>query len=373
MNKVYLLRDAHEIYGIFTELNYAYNHLLQFFHNFYKYYKFLSASECNIDNMLKTFQIIEYDNNMINNVYCLGADFFLYDTNKKIYTSDKISINDYITKLNKFISEEPLYDNNLDIFLPVNEETEFNTEGDVVSLSVADDEKELEAKMKLLSSIKEKEQKKLNELKNSTEINKDIALINNQKAKENFEKNQIRKDKELLDNKRKKFKVDLGVFLTLENEVATGKRDRTDIPPLFVKEHATFTKMKETNNFSNNEEEMFQYFLNNIETEHNSGKYNTLFDAPNLAEIKQYTFSDTDSVDDEYAEESSLSSYSDSESESVSMRISALMTKWSNTSDPTQKNSDFLSWLKAQNIDKDTGLQNIDKDTGLEIVNTIIE
>lgn len=365
MNKVYLLRDAHEIYGIFTELNYAYNHLLQFFHNFYKYYKFLSASTCNIENMLTTFQIIEYDNNMINNVYCLGSDFYLYDTNKKIYTCDKISICDYIAKLNKFVSEEDLYDNNLDIFLPVNEETEFNTEGNIISQTNIQEEKELEAKMKLLSEIKEKEEKKLEDMKRSVIISKDLEII----SKNNFRNNQNIRDINLLENKRKKFRVDLGVFLTLENEIQDGKRKKDDIPVLFIKEFATFNIMRKNNKFTGNEDEMFQYFLKNIETTHNTGSYNTIFDAPNLNEIKNYEYSDTDSNDDEYDEDSSLSSYSDSETESVTQRISLLMTKWSNNSDPTEKNNDFISWLKKNGIDKETGLKINDNQDIQNVIN----
>jgi hypothetical protein len=337
MKKIFILRDTQEIHGIFEDLDHAYNHILQFFYNFYKNSKLLTMGPCNIDFILKLFQITEYDGNMIENVYNLGSDFYLYDNNKKIYTCDKISVCDYITKLNKYVSEETFFTEDLNIFLPVNDETEYNNP---VNPKVLQEQKELEARMKMLEKIKQDEVEKLNNLKKLT--TEDMHIINTNNSMKSFEKQMDAKDIEMLEAKRKKFLVDIKVFMTIDQEIQDNKRISTDIPPLFVKEFEAFKKMKDESIFGQSEDKMFKYFLDNFKRSDGGGKYTSIFDGPSFEEQKekakfcaktfQYSDSDSDddsdsdnSSDDEYSEGNEVSSVESDEDRKNIAKLSKLM------------------------------------------------
>lgn len=291
MKKIFILRDTQEIHGIFEDLEHAYNHILQILYIFCKNSILLNNKSCNMEIILNLYQITEYDGNMIENVYNLGSDFYLYDKVKKIYTCDKISVCDYITKLNKFIFDEFLVEEeDLNIFLPVNDETEYNKS---ICTKDLQEHKELEARMKMLAKIREEEIQKLNILKKST--TKDMELVTKENSIQTYIKRMDDRDLEALVAKKKKFLVDIKVFKTIDQEITDNKREIKDIPPLFVKEFNTFTKMKNNNIFKQSEDDMFEYFLSNfkkndkgeVEGEGNCGKYTSIFDGPSFTEQKE--------------------------------------------------------------------------------------
>ena len=150
------------------------------------------------------------------------------------------------------------------------------------------------------------------------------------------------KDIEMLEAKRKKFLVDIKVFMTIDQEIQDNKRISTDIPPLFVKEFEAFKKMKDESIFGQSEDKMFKYFLDNFKRSDGGGKYTSIFDGPSFEEQKekakfcaktfQYSDSDSDddsdsdnSSDDEYSEGNEVSSVESDEDRKNIAKLSKLM------------------------------------------------
>ena len=78
MQRVFLLRDSREIYGTYYNIDNAYNSLLQFIYTYYKYHTINSITSCDINHMVRSFQIVEYENNLIHNTYIMENNFCLY-------------------------------------------------------------------------------------------------------------------------------------------------------------------------------------------------------------------------------------------------------------------------------------------------------
>lgn len=306
MNKQYLVRDANEIFGIYKEITHAYTTLLQ-----YIYLTFKNTNDRNsIDTVIESFQILEYDTNVVENIYNVGIDFYLYDINKKIHVCDKISIRDYIAKLNKFTSNNVINNidtdmidsKELDIFIPMTEVTE------TLDLKNRSREKlELEAKLKMLQNIKQQEAEKLEKIKN-TKVH-DMNIINEKHDRELFVETMKANDAKHLEEKRKKFMVDMNVFMRLEKEIEENKRDSNNIPELFVNEFKIFTTMRENNIFAQSDDNKFAYYMAHYVNDNHTGKFSQMFTQPSITELKKLEFSDTDSIyDDNYSEDSSDSS-----------------------------------------------------------------
>ena len=348
MNINFLLRDSQEIYGVFDSLDYTYNNLLQLLCVNYKNYKFASVSTCDIYLITKTFQIIEYNGSMVENVYQLNNEFNIFDMNKKIYSSNKISIVDYITRLQKYVCEEELNTDDLQIFIPVNNETEFN-DG-----NYDQEEKELEAKMKLLENIRKKEIERIEKLKES------IVLENELIAKENSDKEYLEKEKERkteqFNSIKKKFLIDMGVYYTIKNEIRDGIHTENTIPGLFVETYFIIKQMEVENKLNNSDDEMVQdyLFIKSNQTKETI-EHNPIFDEPNFEDIKNrtYVFSESGSECDSDSNADSNSDTSISMSPSAIVRINDLHQVY--TAECQNTNNTFDSWLLDKGINENTG------------------
>lgn len=288
MNKQYIVRDNQEIYGVYNDIAFAYVSVLQ--------YMYITAknSKCSIDDLRNSFQIFEYNNNIVENIHNIGIDLYLYDINKKIVVCDNISVRDYTTKINNMtLNEEEINDNDMDIFLPMTEVTENKNNRTKA---------ELEGKLKMLQHIKEQEENKLLNLKNQT--NEDLNIINDEENRNLFVKRMVANDKERIESMYKKFVEDIKVFWTLRNEMDMGKRKMGDVPDLFEDDYKIFMDMVKNNIFDKNDNEKFDYYRQHKKVTGVAGDFKALFDQANIEQLKQLCFSDTDSMyDDEYDDE----------------------------------------------------------------------
>lgn len=343
----FVLRDSKEIYGVFLNIDTAYNTLLQLIHTHYKYYKVESIATCNIELMVRSFQILEYDFNVINNLYVLKHDFCLYDSKNKLYVSNKISISDYTTKLNMLRSEEKYACDDMDIFLPI-EDTDVRPSNN--------EERELKVKLQLLSEAKEVEEQKLRDLK--VKVKPIASRLIKQVQSLNTETRRLNEDKKLRQEKYQKFLVDKNVFLRMEKEMIDGKRIIDDVPEIFTT-YSTFKLMRQNNIFDLPDNEMFDYFLEHIERNNFfSGNYNSLFDAPDFAELKQMC------LIDEYDTDSTVSDdVPDDVSEDVSDDVSNVDLKSINTENFNTNNYQDDNKTTSNNessiIDSDSDVQSV--------------
>lgn len=321
MDTTFLLRDSGEIYGTYKTLEHAYNSLLQLVYTRYKYHKRDTITSCNIDNMVHAFQIIEYYNNVVKNVFNLDNDCYIYDSKKKMFPMEAISICDYITKINNFKSEEEFACNNLDIFLPVEDTEKTNTEKPIPTNTHSKEIKELEAQMLALESKKKTEvlKKKLME----EDLEEDLENEIQKKVIINSEIHDLIRDKKLYDEKRTKFIADYNAFLRIEKEMNCGKRTVDYVPEIFQRSYDVFKKMRKNNIIGKPQEEMFEYFLDNLDkVDFYSGEHNSLFDAPTFEDLKAFCPSD-----DEYYESSTENSSEEEYDETENMIQQVLNNK----------------------------------------------
>ena len=236
----------------------------------------------------------------------------------------------------------------LQIFIPVNNETEFN-DG-----NYDQEEKELEAKMKLLENIRKKEIDRIEKLKES------IVLENELIAKENSDKEYLEKEKERkteqFNSIKKKFLIDTGVYYTIKNEIRDGIHTENTIPGLFVETYFIIKQMEAENKLHNADDEMVQdyLFIKSNQTKETI-EHNPIFDEPNFEDIKNHTyvFSESGSECDSDSDSDSNSNTSISMSPSAIVRINDLhqvyTTECQNTDDT------FDSWLLDKGINENTG------------------
>jgi hypothetical protein len=262
-NYHYLLRDSNEIFGVYSTLDIAYNNLLQFIYNFYRYYKIMGSTTCNIRSILKNFQIIQYDNNVVINLYNIDNRFKLIDINSNIINSSTISIVDFISKLenisNNINSDDiNINSNDLNLFIPIN-----FTETDVFNISenqktnnsnygknmlpndINRELTELQAKINLLGEMKENEKKSLEKIKKTTKTKEEqvfMEQIKNETIKQKFEQK-----KEYYEKTKNKFKIDKNIYFKIKEEIINGERDPNNLPQLFIEEYNIFSKLEKNN------------------------------------------------------------------------------------------------------------------------------
>jgi len=383
MNDIFLLRDSGEIYGTYMTLEHAYNSLLQLIYTRYKYHKRDSISSCNIDHMGQAFQIIEYYNNVVKNVFNMDGDYYLYDSKKKMYPMDTISICDYITKINNFKTDEEYTCNNMDIFLPVDETEKLdisislptNTKPSTFISTIDDAEKNKQELDLLEAELLNLDSQKLIKIKinEADKIKMDEEIENEIQKKViiNSEIHDLKRDNILHEEKRIKFNADYEVFLKLEREMKIKKRKQDNVPEIFQRSYDTFKLMRENNIIGKSHEEMFIYFLENIKKiDFYDGTHNVIFDAPTLDELKAFCPSDDEydingnssEFDEEY-----LSSESDSDIDTDKMINNVLYSKketinnYSDNSSTTSSydpNSDTSEELSASSMH---GFENTEK------------
>ena len=250
----YLLRDSNEIFGIYNTLDIAYNHLLQFMYNFNRYYKLTNPSkdmEYNLRLLVKNFQIIHYDNNMVINLYNVDNTFKLVDTHSNNINISTVSISDFISKLENICEEINIDSNDLKLFIPVNfTETEvvkkqnqsINDNSKNISTNDINKElKELKEKIELLDELKENEKNSLNKIKNELKTKEEqvfMEKIKNERLREKFEQK-----KEYYEKMKNKFKIDKELYYRIKSEIKNGSRELKNLPELFIDEYNIFLKL----------------------------------------------------------------------------------------------------------------------------------
>ena len=245
MNCHYLLRDSNEIFGIYTSLDNVYFYLLQFIYNCYRYQKILSSDPCNIKMIIKNFQIIKYDNNIIINVYQLDNSFKLIDINSEQLIHNNILINDLISKLVSIIDDISIDSNELKLFIPVTiTETEIDD-------TVPQELKDLKKKIEMLNQKKHNETNKIKE-----------EQLFMQKIKNESIKNKLELNKEHYIKAKDKFKIDKDIYFKIKNEIENGERSEKNLPLLFIDEYNIFNELEKNNILDiNASDELFNEYI----------------------------------------------------------------------------------------------------------------
>jgi hypothetical protein len=303
----YLLRDSNEIFGIYNTLDIAYNHLLQFMYNFNRYYKLTNPSkdmEYNLRLLVKNFQIIHYDNNMVINLYNVDNTFKLVDINSNNINISTVSISDFISKLENICEEINIDSNDLKLFIPVNfTETEvvkkqsqqINDNSKQNSTNEINKElKELKEKIELLDELKENEKNSLNKIKNELKTKEEqvfMEKIKNERLREKFEQK-----KEYYEKMKNKFKIDKELYYRIKSEIKNGSRESKNLPELFIEEYNIFLKLEEEQllELESSDKLLEEYLKFKPEKKQN---FNTLYD--NIFNSNINDSSDDSSSDDE--------------------------------------------------------------------------
>lgn len=264
-NYHYLLRDTNEIFGIYTKLDIAYNYLLQILYTFYRYHKMIEKRSCNIELIIKNFQIIEYDDNMVINLYNINNDFKLIDIHSNIFNSSTISIIDFISKLENMININDINidSNELNLFIPINfidtdiykDDEKKNTLPNDINLELI----ELQTKIDLLAKMKDNEEKSLEKIKDNTKVKEEqvfMEQIKNEKIKQKLEQK-----KEYYEKSKNKFKIDKNLYFKIKEEIKNNQREEYNLPELFIEEFQIFTKLEENNMLNRLSDEEFEDYL----------------------------------------------------------------------------------------------------------------
>jgi len=269
-NSHYLLRDSNEIFGIYTTIEIAYNHLLQFLYNLQRYHKIITGSTCSIKPIISNFQIIEYEDNSVLNLYNLNSNFNLVDINLKQLNFTKPSIIDFISKL-EVGSRLNIDTNDLNLFIPINfteteiknivqpcaeqtpvqiplttESVKSNSSRSNYSASEINKElQELQAKIALLDEMKHNERSSLDKIKENIKSKEEQVFL--EKVKTETIKQKIEQKKEYYNKTKAKFKIDKDIYLKIKKEIEDGERHPEKLPELFVEEFKIFSKMESEN------------------------------------------------------------------------------------------------------------------------------
>ena len=260
----YLLRDSNEVFGIFDTIEYAYTYLLQFIYHFYRYNK--KYIELCLDN----FQIIQYTNNNIINIFIINSNYKLFNNNMQLQQYSNITISDLLLKLNNInkngnnklntkvntdntklnINTDNEYDKNmleeLNLFIPMSEtENIINHEN-----NLNDEIKELQQQIETLNTIKQNETSSLIKIKDNLKIQEEQYFFN--RIKNESIKQKIEFKKESYEKIFNKFKIDMDIYFKIKNEIQNGDRSDTNLPLLFIDEYKVFLYLDQ-NNLLNNE------------------------------------------------------------------------------------------------------------------------
>jgi hypothetical protein len=309
-NYHYLLRDSNEIFGVYSTLDIAYNNLLQFIYNFYRYYKTMGSITCNIRSILKNFQIIQYDNNVVINLYNIDSSFKLIDINLNIINSSSISVVDFISKLENISNN--INSDDLNLFIPIN-----FTETDVFNISenknilpneINRELTELQAKINLLGEMKENEKKSLEKIKKTTKTKEEQVFM--EQIKNETIKQKIEQKKEYYEKTKNKFKIDKNIYFKIKEEINNGERETNNLPQLFIEEFNIFSKLEKDNLLDlDSSDNIFQEYLKyKPEKKQN---FSTLFDNIfNNENWNNHNSDDDDNSDDDNSDDDK-SNYND--------------------------------------------------------------
>jgi len=337
-NNSFVLRDK-DIYGVYKTLDHALTTILQYIY---------VCSQQKLKFDYSQLKIYEYDNNCIQHIYKLLSDFKLVDENGSYYISNNISVKDFMLKLTGKKNVSIDSDTNLQMFVSYNDDSDSDTH------SSCREERELKLKLKILNDLKNKEDvalAKMQEEERMTELtNKTFIDIQEERYKAKEEE------------RRSKFLIDLNVYQRLKSEMNDGIRGKDDVPPIFSKEYDAYKKLDDANMIGRSDEEMYQFFINNIEKQSAySGSYNTIFDENPLDILRKYN-SNLDEISNTCSSESSDSDESDDyddkiyeiEDETCKNRLIQLQDEWFKSITPDYYIS-FKKWLYENDYDIETG------------------
>ncbi len=294
-NSHYLLRDSNEIFGIYTSIDTAYNHLLQFLYNLQRYHKIITGSSCSVKTIISNFQIIQYEDNSVINLYNLNSNFNLVDINLKQLNFTKPSIIDFISKL-EIGSRLNIDANDLSLFIPINfteteiknivqprveqnhpsqdnrtniqvqqvqtnqksideqnnsitstqsETSKSEVKSNFSASEVSKELKELQEKIALLDAMKQNEKNSLDKIKENIKSKEEQVFL--EKIKTETIKQKLEQKKEYYDKTKAKFKIDRDIYFRIKKEIEDGERHPDKLPELFVEEFKIFSGMEAEN------------------------------------------------------------------------------------------------------------------------------
>lgn len=273
MNSHYLLRDSNEIFGIYASLDIAYNHLLQFLYNLQRYHKIITGNICSVKPVLGNFQIIQYEDNSVINLFNINSNFHLVDINLNKLNFTKLSITDFISKLEES-TRLNLDQNDLNLFIPINfTETEiknivqppeqnnslnslnspespelsnsYTKSVQIIPNEVNNELRELQAKIALLDAMKNSEKTSLNKIKENIKSKEEQVFL--EKVKTETIKQKLEMKKEYYEKTKNKFKIDKDIYFKIKKEIEDGERTPDKLPELFIDEFKIFTQMEVDN------------------------------------------------------------------------------------------------------------------------------
>jgi len=329
-NYHYLLRDSNEIFGIYTSLETAYNHLLQFLYNLQRYHKIITGNSCSIKPVLGNFQIIQYEDNSVVNLFNISTNFKLTDINLQQLTFSKLSIIDFISKLEQE-SNLNIDSNDLNLFIPINfteteikniiqpplfqsnqqtrsnfvstrniaeteSSTESSTDPNIIVNDVSKELQELQTKIELLDAMKNSEKLSLDKIKENIKSKEEQVIL--EKVKTETIKQKLERKKEYYDKTKSKFKIDKEIYFKLKKEIDDGERSPDKLPELFVDEFKIFSQMELDNllDLELSDNAFKEYIKHKPEKKKNfSTNFDNIFENDNWGNINEKEDSESDS------------------------------------------------------------------------------
>lgn len=313
MNSHYLLRDSNEIFGIYTSLDTAYNHLLQFLYNLQRYHKIITGNTCSIKPILSNFQIIQYDDNSVVNLFNINSNFHLVDINLNKLNFTKLSITDFISKL-EVSTRLDIDQNDLNLFIPINftdteiknivqpptqlsnrvqvkleNITESSSSSSIKSAQVIPSEvnqelEELQAKIALLDAMKNSERTSLDKIKENIKSKEEQVFL--EKVKTETIKQKLEMKKDYYDKTKNKFKIDKDIYFKIKKEIEEGERTSDKLPELFVEEYKIFCQLEADNllDLESSDDAFREYIKHKPEKKKNfATNFDNIFDNDNWA------------------------------------------------------------------------------------------
>jgi len=242
---IYVLFDSNEIIGTFDSLLDAFHHYLTTIDIVIKYNN-------NIEKIISNMRILEYNNNLIKEIYTI-KNSNLYSSTDKIIIFDQIGIKNLLNKI--FNNQNIIDESEMKLFIPL---ADIRTEiiNDTKNTPSKLNLNELKEIIKKLEYEKENELKNIDNLKNDYETKEEKYIEKLMKVQESKLSIMRKKDKQELI--QKKFDADQKLYLIFKTEIETGKRDIDDIPILFKEIYPIFVKIEEEN-IVNKQEILFVY------------------------------------------------------------------------------------------------------------------
>ena len=211
---IYIIKDNNDIIGIYTELEDAYQSVIDLNNYITKKIK--------IKNIFNTIKIFMYKNNLIKKI-------FIINNKNDLIENYNYNINININKQeNEILNNES---SDINLFIPYNE-----TEHETIHIN------DLNEKINLLEKLKLDEAKKLEELKKNYN-NKEEKYLEDKIKIEN-KKLKLKQEQERWDSIKKKFEADKKLYYLFKNEIKENTRERKDIPLLFQDIYPIFEKLE---------------------------------------------------------------------------------------------------------------------------------